>query len=143
MPNQPQTAEAIAHYTRRAPDYDGGSNGWHIALGEQFVADINPPQGARCLDLACGTGLVTFPLARAAGPDGARIEFVEHDVSYFDDVLQVQAVVARHGGFDVVACCSALVLLADPAAAVRSWAALLRPGGVLVAEVPTETHTLQ
>jgi ubiquinone/menaquinone biosynthesis C-methylase UbiE len=169
MPTTAQStaaAEAIAHYTRRAPDYDVGSNGWHITLGEQYVSDISPPSGARCLDLACGTGLVTFPLARAAGSDGlvvgvdvtpamleiarkrereegwARVEFVEGDIAELDGVEVVQEVV-REGGFDVICCCSALVLLADPGEAIRRWAGLLKRGGRFITDVPTETHTLQ
>ena len=158
--------EAIAHYTRRAPDYDQGSNGWHIALGEQYVSDINPPPGARCLDLACGTGLVTFPLARRAGPLGlvigvdltpamleiarrrpaeegaAEMVLLQGDIADLEGLKEIDDV-RRDGGFDVITCCSALVLLADPATAIKSWAGLLKEGGKFITDVPTETHTLQ
>ncbi|ETN40630.1 uncharacterized protein HMPREF1541_04908 [Cyphellophora europaea CBS 101466] len=159
--------EAINHYTRRAPQYDTGNGGWHITLGQAFVNEVAPQPGAQCLDLACGTGLVTFPLAAATGTNGqvigvditpamldiarkrtreldwAPIEFIEHDVGDLDDVESVQYVLSKHGGFDIISCCSGLVLLADPARAIKKWAELLRPGGKLIADVPTENHTLQ
>ncbi|KPI35981.1 Aklanonic acid methyltransferase DauC [Cyphellophora attinorum] len=153
-------------YTRRAPTYATAFNGWHVTLGEQYAADISPPPGGRCLDLACGTGLVTFPLAKAVGQDGlvvgvdvtpamldvarkrereegwGRVEFVEGDIADLSEVEPVQDVV-RESGFDVISCCSALVLLADPAAAIKHWADMLKKGGKLITDVPTETHTLQ
>jgi ubiquinone/menaquinone biosynthesis C-methylase UbiE len=167
MPTQSSsTAAAIAHYTRRAPTYAAGDNRWHVKLGEQYAADISPPLGGRCLDLACGTGLVTFPLAKAVGRDGlvvgvdvtpamldvarkqereddwGRVEFVEGDIADLSGVQAVQDVV-RRGGFDVISCCSALVLLANPAEAIKHWAGLLKEGGRFITDVPTETHTLQ
>jgi ubiquinone/menaquinone biosynthesis C-methylase UbiE len=156
---------AKAMYDARAPSYDASNGGWHVDLGREFVEWSKPSPGARILDLACGTGLVTSPAAQAAGPDGlvvavdvsggmleaargkpvaegsARIKWVEHDITQLDDVEAVREVV-RDGGFDLITCCSAFVLLDDPGKAIKHWALLLKRGGKIIIDVPTEDRTL-
>ena len=93
-----------SHYIGRA-DYDERDGGWHIQLGKDFVEWLSPIEpGSVAFDLACGTGLVTIPLASAIGspgkvvgvdltnamldqagskhmsPDAAPIEWIEGDV---------------------------------------------------------------
>ena len=85
-------------------------------------------------------------LARRKGlPEGsARVEWVQADISEgLGGVEVVRRVVEERGGFDVISCCSALVLLDDPASVVRRWVDLLRRGGRLIVDVPSEEHTLQ
>lgn len=120
------------------------------------------------LDLACGTGLVTIPMAEAVGHSGvvvgvditgamldiarqkglpqgaARVEWVEGDITQgLDEIEAVKRVVSERGGFDLISCCSALVLLPDPISAIKSWVGLLRKGGRLIIDVPTEQLTVQ
>lgn len=164
---QSSSAAAIAHYTRRAPSYDTGDGGWHITFAQEEVEALSVQPGARCLDLACGTGLVTSRLASAAGSTGqvigiditpamldlararpadsgaAPIEYLESDITALDTILSVQGVLSQYGGFDIIICSSALVILADPASAIKSWATLLKPGGKFLTDVPTEKNTLQ
>ena len=45
--------------------------------------------------------------------------------------------------FDIITCCSALVLLPDPAQAIKHWAGLLKAYGKMIIDVPTEDKTLQ
>jgi SAM-dependent methyltransferase len=45
--------------------------------------------------------------------------------------------------FDVITCASAFVLLADPGSAVKSWAKLLKKGGRLIFDVPTNDSTIR
>ncbi|KAM0798524.1 S-adenosyl-L-methionine-dependent methyltransferase, partial [Usnea florida] len=157
-------------YRSRAPHYDASNGGWHAALGRDFVQWTAPAPGSAVLDLACGTGLVTIPMAEAVGSDGivvgvdataamldvargkemperaARVEFVEADIcdrGEISGIETVRRVVERRGGFDVIACCSALVLLHDLASVVRGWVGLLREGGRLIVDVPTEERTVQ
>ena len=162
----PQIAASIAMFNDRAPRYDVDST-WHVEMGLDFVKWVAPAPGASVLDLACGTGLVTIPAARAVGEDGivvgvdisshmleegrkkkvgdgsAKIEWIEHDIGNLNEVGVVQKVVTERGGFDMISCCSALVLLADPAAAIKHWAGLMKPGGRMIVDVPTEDKTLQ
>ena len=155
-------------FSDRASDYDTSNGGWHIELGQDFARWIAPAPGSAILDLACGTGLVTAPMAAAAGPTGvvvgvditaamldlarqkqlpeeaARVEWVEADIADgLDQVEAVRRVMSDRGRFDVISCCSALVLLDNPPGAIRNWAALLKEGGRLIVDVPTEQRTVQ
>ena len=155
-------------YSDRASNYDSSTGGWHVEFGQDFARWIAPAPGSAVLDLACGTGLVTLPMAAAVGssgvvvgiditagmldlarqkelPDGAaEIEWVEADIT--EDVGDVEAVrrIGRdRGGFDIISCCSALVLLNDPTSLIKKWAALLKEDGRIIVDVPTEYPTLQ
>jgi ubiquinone/menaquinone biosynthesis C-methylase UbiE len=164
---------AVSHYTQRAPTYDTDGGGWHRRLAQDFVDAVAPAQGAQCLDLACGTGLVTRALANAAGRDGhvigvditaamldmaqgsaaistnnnsASVEYLEHDIASpsLTNLPPIRNTLDQQGGFDVITCCSALVLLDDPSDAIKLWAEMLRPGsGKLIVDIPTEDRTLQ
>lgn len=164
----PQTTCAVTVYSDRASNYDAATGGWHVELGRDFTHWIAPAPGSAVLDLACGTGLVTLPMAAAVGrtgvvvgvdvtvamldvarrkelPEGAaRVEWVEADITEgLGEAEAVRRVVGERGGFDVISCCSALVLLGEPTSVVGKWAGLLREGGRLIVDVPTEQRTVQ
>lgn len=115
--------------------------------------------GHHILDLACGTGLVTLPAARAVGPSGAvtgvditdamldvaRKKAKEEgaDVRWVKgDVMTLEDLPLREEGYDLVTCASGLPLLEEPGRAIQSWAGFLKPGGRLVVDVPTEKSQL-
>lgn len=102
-----------------------------------------PPRPARVADLACGTGSMSVlaaelghqvsgvdlsgeMVARArakTAPFGSAVEVVQGDAG---------APPLAAGAFDVVLARHILWTLPDPAAALRAWVRLLRPGGRLV-----------
>ena len=170
MALNPQTTVSKQMYTDRAPNYDTANGGWHVELGHDFATWVSPAPGSAILDLACGTGLVTLPMAAAVGPSGivigvdvtsamldqarqkklpegaAQVEWVEADITEGRALREIEAVrrvVEGRGGFDVIACCSALVLLDDPTSVVRKWVELLKIGGRLIVDIPTEDRTVQ
>ncbi|KAL6250069.1 hypothetical protein RBB50_002370 [Rhinocladiella similis] len=160
--------ETINQYTPRAGAYDTSLGGWHAVLGRDYVDFHPPPRGGAVLDLACGTGLVSLPYARAVGPDGVvvgvditdamldearkkplsadsgAVHWVKGDIADLSSIDVVQQFRQARGGFDVISCCSALVLLQNPAACIRHWATYLIPGrGRMIIDVPTQDRTMQ
>jgi ubiquinone/menaquinone biosynthesis C-methylase UbiE len=106
------------------------------------LAALRP--GERVLDVACGTGLVTFPAARAVGATGvvlatdisevmvARVtkeaarEHIANVTALRMDAQASQSVV---GAFDVVLCALGLMYVPDPVAALREMHRVLCVGG--------------
>ena len=159
--------QTLAEYTPRAATYDSAQGGWHADLGRDFVSWLPAPKGGTVLDLACGTGLVSLSYAEAVGPDGTvvgiditeamldeakrktvpkdsgNVVWIKADITDLSSLSAVQEVVNSRGGFDIMSCCSALVLLEHPQRAINHWATLLQPNtGKLIIDIPTEDRTL-
>ncbi|MCJ1411441.1 hypothetical protein MMC19_005530 [Ptychographa xylographoides] len=145
-------AVSVQHlYGAPATTYDAT---WHVAHAFDFTKWAFLSPGQHVLDLACGTGLVSLPTAKAVGScgtvtaveftaemltvaegkarkEGLNIQFLQHDITSLDSLG------LRHD-YDAITCASAIPLLEDLAAAVKHWATFLKPGGLLAVDVPTE-----
>ncbi len=109
---------------------------------EDFVKDVAPPPGARVLDVACGTGNVTLPLARlgvlATGVDIApnlleqarERARAEHLHINFDEG-DAESLPYPDGSFDMVFSMFGAMFAPRPELVVREFARVLRPGGTL------------
>jgi ubiquinone/menaquinone biosynthesis C-methylase UbiE len=114
------------------------------------VADLQP--GERILDVACGTGLATFPAADRVGPSGV---VVGTDISA-QMIADATALAEARGisntrfvrtdaealklgddeaPFDAAICALGLMYVPDPVDAIRRMAERVRPGGRVVAAV--------
>ena len=106
--------------------------------------------GERVLDVASGTGLVTFEAARVVGPEGRvlgidvsnrmvelalrRSQRLEMTNCSFA-AMGAEALRLPDAGFDVVLCTLGLMYVPDPDQALREMRRVLRPGGRLVVAV--------
>lgn len=106
--------------------------------------------GQRVLDVACGTGLVTFPAADAVAPGGEVVatdlsdgmidrartiakECGIRNVSF--ERMDAEALELRDGAFDVGLCSLGLMYVPDPERALREIRRVLTPGGRAVVSV--------
>ncbi len=109
---------------------------------ERFVARIGLDPGARVLDIACGTGNVTIPLARrgamATGLDmtphllaEARARAAREDLRVRFDEGLAETLPYPDGSFDVVVSMFGIMFSPLPETAATEMARVLRPGGQL------------
>jgi ubiquinone/menaquinone biosynthesis C-methylase UbiE len=112
------------------------------------LAEISP--GNHVLDIACGTGLVTFQAARMVGPTGRVIgvdisgEMVERAKRRATELAIANVSFERSGAeelplednsFDIVLSALGLMYVPDPALAVSEMYRTLKPGGTAAAAV--------
>ncbi|KAF2854155.1 S-adenosyl-L-methionine-dependent methyltransferase [Plenodomus tracheiphilus IPT5] len=147
-----QADSAIKLYQTRSSEYDAT---WHADFTKRFITYLDIQRGQHVLDLACGTGLLTFLEADAVGSEGqvvgidvtpgmlaiatrkkehlgdkcANTHFIRGDILHLDEVDELE-----NRLFDVITVASALVLLPDPIAALEHWWKYLKPGGVIAAD---------
>ena len=126
---------------------------WHAQLAAahaRMLACAGLAPGERVLDVACGTGLVSFAAARAVGVQGSVVgvdlsgEMVDaarrraaqtHSLHATFARMDAESLALPDGGFDVVLCALGLMYVPDPKRALREMRRVLRPGGRLVAAV--------
>lgn len=112
--------------------------------------DRRPLAGKRALDVGCGAGLLTEPLARL-GAEVTGIDAAPESIAVAKahaagqgltidyragEVSQLEAEAKR---FDLVTSMEVIEHVADPATFVSALAALLAPGGLLVVSTPNRT----
>ena len=112
------------------------------------LAALRP--GERVLDVACGTGLVTFPAAEAVGAQGAVLatDLSDEMVKALRAAaaarglkhVRAERMDAQHlsvgdGEFDAVLCALGLMYVPDPVAALREMKRVARPGARIVVGV--------
>lgn len=126
---------------------------WRVQLADAraglFAAAALQP-GERVLDVACGTGMVTFDAAEAIGPRGTAlgVDLSEHMIEVASERAAVlrttnvsfarmdaESLTLADASFDVVLCALGLMYFPDPLSALREMRRVLRPGGRLVLAV--------
>lgn len=142
MPTPPPVADV---FDALAATYDQTGMPFFRPVGARLVELLAPSTGARALDIGCGRGAVTVPLAESVGTKGSVLAV---DVSpgmaaatrtVVDDAglrqVRVEVVDAAdlgpRGPFDSVTASLVLFFLPDPSAALTSWLSLLADDGRL------------
>ncbi|MDB5715617.1 MAG: ubiG, partial [Sphingomonadales bacterium] len=107
-----------------------------------------PLAGKRALDMGCGAGLLTEPLARL-GADVTGVDAASENIvaAQGHAVLSGLAIDYRVGGtdaiagtsFDLITCMEVIEHVSDPGAFVAGLAGALAPGGLLIMSTPNRT----
>jgi SAM-dependent methyltransferase len=125
------------------------SANWRGERLAQRLRPLLPPGARRYLDVGCGFGGYLVAFARlgldVAGIeiDPVRIELARANLADEDLGDRVHAasilepdLASRLGSFDVVTCIDVIEHVADVPTAIARMVELLRPGGILVLEIP-------
>jgi len=150
MQSQDQSAriaQVAALFDRVADTYDSVGVPWFTPIAQGLVRLAAPGPGERVVDVGCGRGAATLPLAEAVGGDGrvtgidlaprmleaCGAEVARRGLSNVDlRLMDAAAPSLPAGEYDLVVSSLVLFFLPDPAAALAAWQRLLvTPGGRL------------
>lgn len=142
----PQGSSAMLH--RLGPARLGYIRGW---VDRHFGSDsreLRPLSGKRALDVGCGAGLVTEPLARL-GADVTGVEAAEESVAVARAHAQAMglAIAYHHGGietldergFDLVTTLEVIEHVDNPALFLRAIRERMSRHGLLILSTPNRT----
>ena len=141
-------------------DRSGCNDAWsqperHIALNQTtvdrrmvYLREVLPARG-RILEVGCSSGFMLYPL-REAGyectgiePSGVFREYLHaRGVPCYESLNALREDIGPLGNFDAIMHFFVLEHVADPEGFIREQLSMLRPGGVLVFEVPCAADAL-
>lgn len=122
-------------------------------IAAEFARDrksLRPLEGLRLLDIGCGGGLISEPMARlgaaVTGADAAaenievaRLHAEQSGLAIDYRAVTAESLLAEGAQFDVVLALEIVEHVADPQQFLTTCARLLRPGGVLIASTLNRT----
>ena len=144
----PEVAKRSTTFTFNAASYvyDDSALGFRDYFGQKTVEKLRIREGARVLDVCCGTGSSAIPAAELAGASGfvvgvdladrlialarekARQRRLENIAFRVTDMLELDYPAES---FDAVLCVFGIFFVSDMPAAVRGLWHFVRPGGKL------------
>lgn len=143
---KPDLQRRIQRYgwDRAAPHYE---TGWEIQLWsaqESLLSEVEPQPGETVLDISCGTGLVTIPVAEIVQPNGS-VTGVDLSKGMIEEArsraenegignvtfkrMDAEALDLPDNSFDLVICSLGLMYFPNPDKALEEMYRVLKPGG--------------
>ncbi len=144
-PLQEQTARTARLFDALSTSYDAVGVDFFQPIADGLLAAMPPSPGERWLDVGCGRGAVLLPVAEVVGATGRAVGLdisagmveqtralaAARGLHHVETLVGDAAAPPACGEFDAVASSLVLFFLPDPAAALRSWHALMAPGARL------------
>jgi ubiquinone/menaquinone biosynthesis C-methylase UbiE len=147
MPTPEDAKRRAAFAYNAASDvYDDSALGFRDYFGRKTVEKLNLGEGARVLDVCCGSGASAIPAAELVGPSGcvlgidladrlltlarekARQRALQNITFRVGDMLELHD---QPASFDVVLCVFGIFFVPNMSEAVRELWRFVRPGGEL------------
>jgi ubiquinone/menaquinone biosynthesis C-methylase UbiE len=137
-------------WDKAAADYEAGWRAQLAPAQSLMLETVALQPGERVLDVACGTGLVSFPMLDTVGEAGAVVgvdisaQMVEHarrlaaqrgDGNATFERFDAESVNLEGEPFDAAVCALGLMYVPDPVNALGEMHRLLKPGGRAAAAV--------
>jgi len=133
--------------------YDRYMGRWSRAIGEKFLAWLDPPANRRWLDVGCGTGAFTeLVLARAApetitgiDPSPAQVEHAKRSVTAPQADFRAGSAMDLPfgtGEFDVVVSALVIHFFPDRPTGFREMLRVARPGGIVAGYTWRKSSTI-
>lgn len=143
---EPKLQRRIQRYgwDKAAPYYEAGWQEQLWSAQESLLAEIEPQPGETVLDVSCGTGLVTIPLADIVKPGGsvtgvdlsegmikeATSRSAEQEIDNITFArMDAEALDLPDNSFDLVICSLGLMYFPYPEKALKEMYRVLKPGG--------------
>jgi ubiquinone/menaquinone biosynthesis C-methylase UbiE len=138
------TAQVSRMFEELAQSYDSSGVEFFGPMARRLVQLLELRPGERALDIGCGRGAASMPMAAAVGPLGAvtaadlvpaMVEAVSDDAlrlgvrNLSTIVMDASAPAVPRQTYDVVGAAAVLFFLPDPREALGRWVRLLKPGG--------------
>ena len=131
-----------AHSFDDSEAYERFMGPWSRAVGKAFLGWLQPPTGARWLDVGCGTGIFTELICDSCAPasviaiDPAKSQ-IAHACSARSraqfQLADAQDLPFGNASFDVVASALVMNFVPDRARAISQMRRVARPGGLIAA----------
>jgi len=132
--------------------YENFVGRWSRLVAREFIGWLDAPQGARWLDVGCGTGELSRCVRQFAAP--AHVTGVDPSTDYVsyarEQSLNIEYKVGDATGlpmdgasFDVVVSGLVLNFVTDKPAAAREMARVTKPGGIVAAYVRDYAEGMQ
>ena len=150
-----QYKQLVANYFNARTNYDDSELAHHRA--ERLLKSVQLKKGQKILDIATGTGLIAISAAQMVGDQGKVIgvdiasgllQKAQLKISKLGlqniDLIEADADILNfsENHFDIILCCSAIMIFQDIIAVLKNWYTFLKNGGIVAFNAYAQTSLM-